>query len=151
MWPIEKFQKYFMHHQHFAKIFRESCKNLPPLSYVLNVLSHTSQFSKDFIKNYNEESDEGYFIEFNVQYLAELHKLHNDLPFLQERIKTEKFEKHVANLHDKTDYVVHIRNLKQPFNYGLVLERVHRFIKFNQNASLKPYIEMNTDLKKLKK
>ena len=46
---------------------------------------------------------------------------------------------------------MHIRNLKQPFNYGLVLERVHRFIKFNQNASLKPYIEMNTDLKNLTK
>ena len=55
-----------MHHQHFAKIFRESCKNLPSLSCLLNVRSHTSQFSKDFIKNYNEESDEGYFIEFNV-------------------------------------------------------------------------------------
>ena len=60
-------------------------------------------------------------------------------------------EEHVANLHDKTDYVMHIRNLKQPFNYGLVSERVHRFIKFNQNASLKPYIEMNTDLKNLTK
>ena len=29
----------------------------------------TSQFNEDFIKNYNEESDEGYFLEFNVQYL----------------------------------------------------------------------------------
>ena len=29
----------------------------------------TSPFKKDFIKNYNEESDEGYFLEVDVQYL----------------------------------------------------------------------------------
>ena len=28
----------------------------------------------------------------------------------------------------------HIRNLKQALNHGLVLEKVHRVIKFNQNA-----------------
>ena len=54
----------------------------------------------------------------------------------------------VANLHDKTEYVVHIRNLKQTLNYGLVLKKVHRIIKFNQKAWVKPYIDMNTDLRK---
>ena len=28
------------------------------------------------------------------------------------------------------------------------LGQVHRVINFNQNASLKPYIDMNTDLRK---
>ena len=32
----------------------------------------TSQFNEDFIKNYNEESDEGYFLEFDVQYPAKI-------------------------------------------------------------------------------
>ena len=32
-------------------------------------IEETSQFNKDFIKNYNEESDKGYFIEVDVQYL----------------------------------------------------------------------------------
>ena len=41
----------------------------------------TSQFNEDFIKNYNEERDEGYFLEADVQYLERLHELHNDLPF----------------------------------------------------------------------
>ena len=50
---------------------------------------------------------------------------------MNERIKIEKMEKLVANLHDKTDYVIHIRDLKQPLNHGLVLKKVHRVIKFN--------------------
>ena len=111
-------------------------------------IKDTSQFNEDFIKNYNEESDEGYFFEVDVQYLEKLHELHNDLPFLPERMKIEKVEKLVANLHDKTEYVIHIRNLKQALNHGLVLKKVHRVIKFNQNAWLKPYIDMNTDLRK---
>ena len=53
-------------------------------------IKDTSQFNEDFIKNYNEESDEGYFLEVDVQYLEKLHELHNDLPFLPERIKIEK-------------------------------------------------------------
>ena len=72
------------------------------------------------IKNYNEESDEGYLLEVDVQYLQKLHERHNDLPFLPEGTKIEKFEKLGANLHDKTEYVIHIRNLKQALNHGLV-------------------------------
>ena len=40
-----------------------------------------SQFNEDLIKNYNKESDKGYFIDIDVQYTEKLHKLHNDLPF----------------------------------------------------------------------
>ena len=103
------------------------------------------------IKNYNEESDERYFFEFDVQYPEKLHELHNDLPFLPERMNTKKVEKLVANLLDKTNFVIHIRNLKQALNHGLVLKKVHKVIKFNQNAWLKPYIDMNTDLRKKSK
>ena len=63
-------------------------------------------------------------------------------------MKIEKVEKLVANLHDKTEYVIHIRNLKQALNHGLVLKKVHKVIKSNQNAWLKTYIDMNTDLRK---
>ena len=74
--------------------------------------------------------------------------LHNDLPFLPERMKIEKVEKLVANLHDKAEYVIHITNLKQALNHGLFLKEVRRVIKFNQNTWLKQYIDMNTDLGK---
>ena len=44
-------------------------------------------------RNYHEESDEGYFLEVDVQYLEKLHELHNDIPFSPERKKIEKVEK----------------------------------------------------------
>ena len=88
-------------------------------------IEDTSQFNEYFIKKYNEESNKGYFLEVDVQYREKLHELHNELPFLPERIKIEKVEKLVTNLHDKTEYVIHIRNLKKALNYGLVL-KVHR-------------------------
>ena len=49
-----------------------------------------SRFNNDLIKNYNDESDGGYFLEGDVQRLEKLPELHNDLPFLLEKMKTEK-------------------------------------------------------------
>ena len=91
----------------------------------------TSQFNKDFIKNYNEESDEGYFLEVDVLYLQKLHELHNDLPILLDTMNIEKVEKLAANLHDETEYVICIRNLNRALTHGLVLKKVHRVLKFN--------------------
>ena len=44
-------------------------------------IEDTFQLNEDFIKDYNEESDEGYFLEVDLQYPEKLHELHNDLPF----------------------------------------------------------------------
>ena len=101
-------------------------------------MSVTSQFNEDFIKSYNEESDEEDFLRFDIQYLKKLHKIHNDLPFLPERMTTEKIQKLVANLHDKTENVIHIRNSKQKLNHEIGLKNLNRVITFNQNAWLKP-------------
>ena len=54
-------------------------------------------------------------------------------------MKIEKKKKLVATSHDKTEYIIPIRNLKQALNNGLVLKKVYRVIKFNQNAWLKPH------------
>ena len=56
-------------------------------------------------------------------------------------------EKLVPNLHDKRNYVVRIKALNQALSHGLVLGNVHRVIKFNQRAWLKPYIDFNTRLR----
>ena len=81
-----------------------------------------------------------------VQYPEKSHEFHNDLPFLVERMKFEKTEELVINLHDKTQYVIHIRNLKQTLNHGIILKKFHRVIKFHQKACLKPYVDVNTKL-----
>ena len=85
----------------------------------------------------------------DVKYPKRLHKLHSDLPFLPKRTKTDKCKKLVCNLLNKKKYVVHINLLKQALNHGLKLKKIHRVIEFNQKAWLKPYIDMNTELRKV--
>ena len=111
-------------------------------------IEDTSKFNEDFIKSYNEESNDRYFLKIDVQYPEKLHEVHNNLPFLPERMKIEKFEKLVTNLHDKNEYAIHIRKLKQALHLRLNLKKVHRVIKFNQKTWLKPYTDMNTNLRK---
>ena len=55
-------------------------------------IEDTSQFNEDFIKNYNEESDEGYFLEVDVQYPEKLHDLHNNLPIYQKEWRLKKLK-----------------------------------------------------------
>ena len=72
-------------------------------------IKDTSQFNENVIRNYNEESDEGYFLKVDVQYLEKLHELHNDLPFLPERMKIEKVEILAVKLHEKTEYFTNMK------------------------------------------
>ena len=64
----------------------------------------TSQFNEDFLKNYNEESDEGYFLEVDLKCTEILHELHDDFLFLPERMKIEKVKKLASNFDDKTEF-----------------------------------------------
>ena len=107
-----------------------------------------SKFTKEFIKNYDEDINKGYTLEVNVKYPKKLHDLHSDLPFSPERMKIDKCKNLVCNLYNKKKYVVYIRSLKQALNHGLIFKKVHRVIQFNQEAWLKSYINMNTELRK---
>ena len=49
-------------------------------------------------------------------------------------MKIKKVKKLVANLHDKTEYVICIRNLEKVLNYGFILKKPQGILKFNQNA-----------------
>ena len=49
---------------------------------------------------------------------------------------------------NKKKYDVHIKNLKQTLEHDLKLKKVHKAIAFYQEAWLKPYIELNTELNK---
>ena len=107
------------------------------------------EINEDFTKNYDENNDKGYIFEVDVKYPKRLHDLHSDLPFLPERMEINKCKKLVCNLYNKKKYVAHINTLKQALNHGLKFKKIHRVIEFNQEVWLKPYIDMNTELRKL--
>ena len=78
------------------------------MSQKLPVNAFESQFKEDFIKNYDEDSNKGYFLEIHVEYPKHFFNgvalsLHSDLPFLPKRNKIK-------------NYVVHVRALKQALN-----------------------------------
>ena len=104
-----------------------------------------SKFNEDFI---NENSNTGYFLGVDIDYPKELFDFHKDLPFLPERKNVEKVEKLICSIEDKEKYVIYIRSLKHALNHGLILIKVHRVIQFIQKDRLKPYIDMNTELRK---
>ena len=81
-------------------------------------VKNPSQLNEDFIKSYNGESHKGYLLEVDVQHPEELHELHNDFPFLTERMNIVEFGKLVAKFHDKKECFIHTRNLEQALNYG---------------------------------
>ena len=53
-----------------------------------------------------------------------LHEFHNGLLFLPEWMKIEKFEKFVAKLHDKTEYVINKINFKKSIQSWISFENI---------------------------
>ena len=74
-------------------------------------VKNLSQFNKSFIRNYNENSDIGYFLELDIDYPEKLFNLHKDLPFLPERKKVNKVEKLICSIENKKKFVIHLRVL----------------------------------------
>ena len=92
----------------------------------------------------SECSSIGYFLEVNLEYSDELHKLHNDYPPAPERpavssdmlskycrkiadkyqIKVGDIKKLILNLGNKTKYVLHCRNLQLYLSLGMKLENL---------------------------
>ena len=93
----------YLKYQHVNNLYgRAMLKKLPVDNF--ECIEDTFQFNEDFIKSFNEENDEGYFLEVDFHQPEKLHELHNDLSFLPERMKIEEVEKLANNLHDKTEY-----------------------------------------------
>ena len=87
-------------------------------------------------------------LEVDLEYPENLHDLHNDYPFCPERVKCKNgVEKLIPNLRNKTKYVIHYKNLIQCLKAGLKLKKIHEGIKFIESEWMKPYIEMNTNLR----
>ena len=113
------------------------------------------------IQSLMDDAEDGYIFEVDLHYPDHLHQRHNDYPLAPERLTIDQsmlsplqqqFPKHqkksttklTPNLRDKTNYVVHYRNLKFYLEQGLVLTKIHRVLTFKQSAWLKSYIDFNT-------
>ena len=86
-------------------------------------------------------------LEVDLEYPEQLHNLHNDYPLDSECAKIGNVEKLIPTLKNKTNYVVHYENLKLYESRGLKITKIHRGIKFEENAWLYEYINLNTKLR----
>ena len=98
-------------------------------------------------RQFSDREGKGCILEVDLEYPKELHNLHNDHPLAPERVVVNKVEKLIPTLNDKKNYVLHHKNLKQCLDMGLKLTKIHRGISFNEEVWLKPYIELNTQLR----
>ena len=100
--------------------------------------------SEEDLKNWKNISC---IIEVDLEYPTSLHDLHNDYPLAPERIIINKVEKLIPNLKNKVKYVVNHETLKLYESLGLKVTKIHRGITFKESAWLKPYIDLNTNLR----
>ena len=101
--------------------------------------------SEEELKNWRSHPCSlGCILEVDLEYPKEIHDLHNDYPLAPKRVKIGGIEKLIPNLCEKKNYVVHHETLKQYESLGLKITKIHRGIKFEESAWLKPYIDLNT-------
>ena len=124
------------------------------------------------VTEYDYSGENGCFVECDIEYPAYLHEEHNNYPLAPETrvvMKTElspyqkfqleshkekhseKIKKLIPNLYNKEKYVCHIKNLQYYISKGLILKNVHRVLEFKQRDWLKPYIDFNTNQRKMSK
>ena len=132
-------------------IYQVDCNNLYGWSMCENLPTDGFKWIIDFdlslIDSYKSTDSVGYVLQVDLDYPDSLHVEHNDYPLAPEHLNINKTIKLTPNLQDKKDYIIHIDNLQYYIKKGLILKKVHRVIKFNQSAWLKPYIEKNSKLR----
>jgi len=113
-------------------------KNMPKGGFQCYNGNLNNEAILELLKNTNDESKIGYALEVDISYPVSLHDLHNDLPYLPEKIAPHgsKIKKLIANLQTKKKYVIHYMALKQALKAGLVLEKVIKLHIINITCSI---------------
>lgn len=115
-------------------------------------ITNLNEIDEHWIADIEDNGDYGYIFEADVDYPQILHDLHSDFPFLPESVvppnSNSKIKKLIPHLSPKLKYVVHYKSLKQAIHYGLRVLKIHRVLKFKQSFWLRPYILLNTELRK---
>ena len=93
------------------------------------------------------DDDTGYILQVDLEYPKELHNLHNDYPLAPENITINKIDKLAPNLNNKTKYILHLKNLQLYLSLGLKLTKNHKVLAFEQKDWMRPYIDLNTNLR----
>ena len=104
-------------------------------------LKNIAEFDVGYI---SDTSKKGYILEVDMEYPTDLHDDHNDYPLAAENVEINKVSKLTPNLNDKSNYIIHYRNLKQCLELGLKLKKIHRILEFDQSSWMKSYIDLNT-------
>lgn len=123
------------------------CQYLPWKDFVWS----THRFTVHTIMQIHSQSCDGYIFEVDLEYPKNLHDLHSDYPMCPEKKivsgGSSKQTKLLLTLDDKEHYVIHYKMLQLALQQGLKLKKIHRVLKFEQRAWLKPYIDMNTEMR----
>ena len=93
------------------------------------------------------EDETGYILQVDLEYPKELHNSHNDYPLAPENITINKIDKLTPNLNNKTKYILHLKNLQFYLSLGLKLTKIHKVLAFEQKDWMRPYIDLNTNLR----
>lgn len=111
-----------------------------------------SDFNQEKILALDDEGLFGYIFEVDLDYPVTLHDEHDNYPFCAEKMKVpgsrSKIKKLLLTLSDKRNYVIHQTMLKMALQHGLILKKINRVLSFRQEKWLKPYIELNTEMRK---
>ena len=91
--------------------------------------------------------DTGYILQVDLEYPKELHEAHNDYPLAPENITINKIDKLTPNLNNKTKYILHLKNLQLYLELGLKLTKIYKVFAFEQKDWMRPYIDLNTNLR----
>ena len=120
---------------------------------------NSEEIQKINIENHPDDAEDGFVFEVDLEYPKELHEVHNDYPLCVESLLIDetmlsplqrKFPRQAPqikltpNLRDKTNYILHYRNLKYYIEMGMRVQRIHRVLMFKQRPWLKIYIDYNT-------